>query len=82
MDCIFCKLINGTVPTNKIYEDDQILAFKDLSPQAPVHVLVIPKKHIPNTNALNEENSAVVAHILQQSLKLHSRWACRMDIAL
>ena len=63
MDCIFCKLINGTVPTNKIYEDDQILAFKDLSPQAPVHVLVIPKKHIPNTNALNEENSAVGAHI-------------------
>lgn len=62
-DCVFCKIVDGSIPSKKVYEDDRVLAFYDLSPQAPVHVLFIPKEHICCVNALNEENSAVVAHI-------------------
>jgi histidine triad (HIT) family protein len=63
MDCIFCKIIAGEIPSNKVYEDDKILAFHDINPEAPVHVLVIPKVHIPSMDAVTAENSAVVAHI-------------------
>lgn len=62
-DCVFCKIVDGSIPSSKVYEDDRIMAFRDLNPQAPVHVLFIPKEHICCVNALNEENSAVVAHI-------------------
>ncbi len=48
MDCIFCKIINGEIPSDKIYEDDNVVCFRDIAPKAPVHVLVVPKKHIPN----------------------------------
>lgn len=63
MDCIFCKIIAGEIPSSKVYEDDKILAFRDINPEAKVHVLVIPKTHIPSMDAVTEENSAVVAHI-------------------
>ncbi len=63
MDCIFCKIIAGEIPSSKVYEDDKILAFRDINPEAKVHVLVIPKMHIPSMDAVTEENSAVVAHI-------------------
>ena len=62
-DCIFRKIIAGEIPSNKVYEDDRIIAIRDLNPQAPVHVLFIPKEHICCANALNEENSDIVAHI-------------------
>lgn len=64
-NCIFCKIIEGSIPSNKIYEDDTIYAFYDINPAAPVHFLVIPKMHISSANALNSENSAVVAHIFE-----------------
>lgn len=63
MDCVFCKIIDGVIPSKKVYEDDRILAFYDLEPQAPVHVLFIPKTHIASTDGLTEENSAVISHI-------------------
>ena len=63
MDCIFCAIANGEIPANKVYEDDKILAFYDLEPQAPVHILIIPKEHIKWAYDINEENSAVIAHI-------------------
>lgn len=63
MDCIFCAIANGEIPTNKVYEDDKILAFYDLEPQAPVHILIIPKEHIKWAYDVNEENSQVIAHI-------------------
>ena len=66
MDCIFCKIIAGEIPSNKVYEDDKILAFHDINPEAPVHVLVIPKVHIPSMDGVTAENSAVVAHIFEQ----------------
>ncbi|HIW14247.1 MAG TPA: histidine triad nucleotide-binding protein [Firmicutes bacterium] len=62
-DCIFCKIANGEIPSNKVYEDDKILAFKDLDPQAPVHILLIPKTHIAGADEITEENSDIVAHI-------------------
>ena len=63
MDCIFCKIANGEIPSNKVYEDDDMLAFYDINPMAKVHVLVIPKAHIQNVDAVNEDNAAVVAKI-------------------
>lgn len=63
MDCLFCKIAAGEIPCNALYEDDSVLAFYDIDPQAPVHFLVIPKQHISGPEALTAENSAVVAHI-------------------
>ena len=59
-DCIFCKIVDGSIPSKKVYEDEKILAFYDLEPQAPVHVLVIPKEHICCADAVNEEMSAIL----------------------
>ncbi len=69
-DCIFCKIAAGEIPSNKVYEDDQVLAFYDLNPNAKVHVLVIPKEHIANVAEIDETNSAVVAHIFEVIAKL------------
>ncbi len=63
MDCIFCSIINGDIPSKKVYEDDVCYAFADINPQAPVHVLVVPKLHIPSADAVNQENAEIVAHI-------------------
>ncbi|MDV4150106.1 histidine triad nucleotide-binding protein [Clostridium sp. AL.422] len=63
MSCIFCKIVNGEIPSKKIYEDDKVLAFHDISPAAPVHFLVIPKEHIASVNELNEKNADVISHI-------------------
>jgi HIT domain. len=59
-DCIFCKIIKGEIPSTKVYEDDDVIAFKDIHPAAPVHVLVVPKKHIESLEALNDENIQAV----------------------
>ena len=63
MDCLFCKIAAGEIPSKKAYEDDKILAFYDIAPQAPVHILVIPKAHIASANEVNKENADVVAKI-------------------
>ena len=63
MDCLFCKIVAGEIPSTKVYEDEKILAFRDIAPQAPTHILVIPKEHIGGVDELTAENSAVVAHI-------------------
>lgn len=65
MDCIFCKIVNGEIPSQKVYEDDLVLAFKDINPCAPVHILVIPKKHIASAVALTEEDDKLIAHIFK-----------------
>ena len=64
MDCIFCKIAEGQIPSNKVYEDETILAFHDIAPQAPVHVLVIPKVHIASADAVDQSNLEAVTHIL------------------
>lgn len=63
MDCIFCKIANGEIPSKKVYEDDKVIMFYDLEPQAPIHFLAIPKFHIKSANDLTEENSQVIGHI-------------------
>ena len=60
-DCLFCKICNGDIPTAKLYEDDEVLAFKDINPQAPVHFLVIPKKHIADPVGISSEDGALLA---------------------
>ena len=64
-NCIFCKIIAGDIPSTKVYEDEAILAFRDIAPQAPTHILVIPKEHIPSVDGITAENSPVVAHIFE-----------------
>ena len=63
MDCIFCKIINGDIPSSKVFEDKLCYAFRDINPQAPTHILVVPKEHIASVDELCEKNSGVVAHI-------------------
>ena len=64
-DCIFCKIAAGIIPSTKVYEDETVLAFRDIAPMAPTHILVIPKVHIPDAASVTAENSAVVAHIFE-----------------
>ena len=70
MACLFCKIINGEIPSNKVYEDDQVFAFRDIEPQAPTHILIIPKQHIKSAAEIDESNSAVVAHIFEVAAKI------------
>ena len=64
-DCLFCKIVNGDIPSTKVYEDDLVLAFRDIAPQAPTHILVIPKSHIGSVAEITGDNSGVVAHIFE-----------------
>lgn len=65
MDCIFCSIIKGEIPSKKVYEDDLCYAFYDINPQAPVHFLVVPKLHIASADAVTNENSGLVSHIFE-----------------
>ena len=65
MDCLFCKIIAGDIPSNKVYEDDLVYAFRDIAPEAPVHILIVPKEHIASANEINEGNFQVVGHIFK-----------------
>ena len=69
-DCLFCKIAAGEIPSTCLYEDDEVFAFKDINPQAPVHFLVIPKMHIDSAAAINADNSAVVAKCFEVIAKL------------
>ena len=62
-NCLFCKIVAGDIPSTKVYEDEKVLAFRDIAPMAPTHILVIPKAHIGSVAEVNAENAAVVAHI-------------------
>lgn len=64
--CLFCEIIYGNIPSNKVYEDEMVYAFKDINPVAPVHVLVVPKVHIDSVNELTPETSKYVAHIFEK----------------
>jgi histidine triad (HIT) family protein len=69
-DCLFCNIISGEIPSNKVYEDELVYAFNDIDPQAPVHFLVIPKEHIASCGEITAENSAVVAHAFEVITKI------------
>ena len=65
MDCIFCKIIKGEIPSSEVYENEYVYAFRDINPQAPVHILVVPKEHISSVDEITAENSAIVAKIFE-----------------
>ena len=65
-DCLFCKIIAGDIPSANVYEDDMMLAFRDIEPQAPEHIVIVPKAHIKSANELDEENIKYIAHIWSQ----------------
>ncbi len=69
-DCLFCKIINGDVPSKKVYEDEYVYAFDDIDPQAPTHFLVIPKQHIASAAAVTPENSSIVAKCFEAVAKI------------
>lgn len=70
MDCLFCKIIAGEIPSTKVYEDEYVYSFKDIAPIAPVHNLIIPKQHICCANGINEENSVSVAKVFEAAAKI------------
>lgn len=70
MDCLFCKIVQGEIPSTKVYEDESVYAFLDIDPQAPTHIILVPKAHIASANALTKENAGVVGHIFAVAAKL------------
>ena len=70
MDCLFCKIIAGEIPSTKVYEDENVLAFKDIDPQAPFHVIVIPKQHITGADMIDSENSVLIAKVFEAIAKI------------
>lgn len=67
MSCLFCRIVSGEVPASKLFEDDQLLAFNDINPQAPMHVLVIPKQHVATANDLGEPHDALVGAMVRRA---------------
>ncbi len=76
MDCLFCAIIKGDIPSKKVYEDSECYAFLDINPQAPVHCLVVPKAHIGSADEISEDNSAAVAHIFTVIPKIARALGC------
>ena len=69
-DCLFCRIIAGEIPSTKVYEDECVFAFRDINPQAPVHILVVPKEHVASAAELTKENSALAARCLEAAAKI------------
>ncbi len=69
-DCIFCKIIKGEVPADFVYQDNDVVAFKDINPQAPVHILVVPREHIASVNSLTETNADLIAKVILTGKKV------------
>ena len=65
MDCVFCKIVAGIIPTQFLYQDEEVIAFPDLHPRAPVHILVIPRKHIQSLNELNDDHISLLNHLIK-----------------
>lgn len=70
MDCLFCKIVNGEIPSEKLYEDDRVLVFRDIEPQAPFHALIIPKEHISSAAEITHENSEIIGYIFEIAAKI------------
>jgi len=70
MDCLFCKILAGEIPADRVYEDDKVIAFRDINPQAPFHCLIIPRKHISTLNDIADEDREVVGHMIQTAAKI------------
>ncbi|MGM0498671.1 MAG: histidine triad nucleotide-binding protein [Bacillota bacterium] len=73
-DCLFCKIAAGEMETEFVYQDEKVVAFKDLNPQAPVHLLIVPKKHISDLNNLQSEDNELIGHIYQVAGKMAAKY--------
>ncbi len=69
-DCLFCKIVAGEIPSTKVYEDDAVYAFRDIEPQAPEHIIIVPKNHMASANEINVENSVVIGKIFEAVAKI------------
>ena len=69
-DCLFCKIIAGDIPSTKVYEDDAVYAFRDIEPQAPEHIIIVPKNHMASANEITADNSAVIGKIFEAAAKI------------
>ena len=69
-DCVFCKIVKGDIPSTQVYEDERVFAFRDINPVAPVHVLIIPKSHIPSVNDLSANDELLMGHLLTTAKKI------------
>ncbi len=69
-DCLFCKILEGDIPTHLVYQDDQVIAFNDINPQAPIHLLVIPRKHISTLNEITDADTPIVGHMVKIAQQL------------
>lgn len=78
-NCVFCKIVEGSIPSEKVYEDEKILAFKDIHPVAPVHVLIIPKQHIENLMEVKEENHDMIAAMFDAIPKIAEKMGVAKD---
>lgn len=70
MDCLFCSIVNGEIPSKKVYEDEYVYAFYDIEPQAPFHAIIIPKEHISSANEINQDNSKLIAKVFEAASKI------------
>ena len=70
MSCLFCKIIEGDIPADVVYQDEHVLAFRDINPQAPVHILVIPRLHVPTTNDVEEAHRELLGHMVMSAAKI------------
>ena len=70
MSCLFCKIVANEIPSSRVYEDEQVVVFKDIDPKAPIHYLVIPRSHIPTINDLTSEDTELVGHMVQTAKKI------------
>jgi histidine triad (HIT) family protein len=73
MDCIFCQIVSGKIPSDIIYQDEEVIAFRDIKPQAPVHILIIPKKHIPSLTGLRQDELPVISRMVEVANQLAKR---------
>jgi len=73
MDCIFCQIVSGKIPSDVVHQDEEVIAFRDIKPQAPVHILVIPKRHIPSLAQLTEDELPVITHMVEVANQLAKR---------
>ncbi len=69
-DCIFCKIVNGEIPGDRVYEDDRVIAINDINPQAPVHILILPKSHIKSVMEIDSDNEDILSHIFKVACRL------------
>ena len=69
-DCLFCKIVDGEIPSTRVYEDEELVAFEDVQPQAPVHVLIVPRKHVPTLNDVTDDDAPLIGRMMRAAARI------------